>query len=158
MSRKEIRPEDLTVVIDTREKRPLVFSKMKTIRKSLPTGDYSILGLEKHICVERKSLPDLLMCVGRERKRFDEEMQRMLAYEARAIIVEAPKVDCIQGTERSKVHPNAVEGSLIGWNGQIHIEFAANPTQAARYVSWFLWVHAKRRWEESKFLLKGLGL
>jgi DNA excision repair protein ERCC-4 len=103
-------------------------------------------------------LPDLIMCIGRERNRFDEELHRMLAYEARVVVVEAPKSACLLGTPRSKVHPNAIEGSLIGWNGQIHIEFVENPTQAARYVSWFLWVHTKRRWQESKFLLKGMEI
>lgn len=151
-----LKPEDLTVIIDSREKTPLHFSKMKTKIDKLPTGDYSIMGLEKFICVERKSLSDLQQCVGRERRRFDDELHRMLAYEARAIVVEASKDQCLFGNPRCKLHPNAIEGSLIGWNGQIHIEFALNPTQASRYVGWFLWVHAKRRWNESKSFIDNM--
>ena len=151
-----LKPEHLTVVIDTREKAPLVFSKLKTMPGTLKTGDYSVLGLEKKICVERKSISDLLMCVGRERERFDEELHRMLAYEARCIVVEGTRASCIAGTPRSKLHPNAIEGSLIGWEGKIHIEFAETPTQAARYVGWFLWLHAKRRYAELAEFRKGM--
>lgn len=141
------------MVIDTREQKPLAFGKMKTCSGTLPTGDYSIKGLEKVICVERKSLSDFLSCVGAQRKRFDQEIQRMRGYEARCIVVEAPKSSVLHGDGRCKVHPHAVEGSIVGWNGQIHIEFAMGREAAAKYVAWFLWLHAKRRFEEIKGML-----
>lgn len=55
---------------------------------TLATGDYSLLGLESHVCIERKSREDFLGCVGRERERFDREIQRMLAYPVRVLLVE----------------------------------------------------------------------
>lgn len=99
-------------------------------------------------------MSDLLGCVGAQRRRFDEEIQRMHAFEARCIVIEASKSACLHGDGRSKVHPHAVEGSLIGWNGQIHIEFCRSPQEASRYVEWFLWVHAKRRFNEMKEVFK----
>ncbi len=155
MSQKGLLPEDVTVIIDTREQTPLHFPKMKTIVKTLPTGDYSIQGLEKYIVVERKNLSDLLGCVGRYRERFDAELQRLLAYDARALVIEATKAQCIAGNGRSKVHPKAVEGSLNAWSRHIHIEYCEDAIAASRYVSWFLWLYAKKRYEENKFLLKG---
>ena len=57
-----IDPDNLTVIVDTREQLPLELS-MCTIRGTLPTGDYSILGFEEYVVVERKSLPDLIGCM-----------------------------------------------------------------------------------------------
>lgn len=152
-----LRPEDITVVIDTREKTPLKFPPgIKTVVKGLVTGDYSVLGLEKFIAVERKNLADLLACVGSDRRRFDEELHRLMAFDARAVVVEASRGHVLMGNGRSRVDPKAVEGSLVAWSGKIHFEFASNPEQAARYVAWFLWLHARRRYDEVKPFLKSL--
>ncbi|NQU21949.1 MAG: hypothetical protein HQ567_11755 [Candidatus Nealsonbacteria bacterium] len=67
----ELKPETITAVIDTREQTPLDLSPLQTIPGTLATGDYSVRGLEHVVAVERKSLPDLLGCIGRDRSRFD---------------------------------------------------------------------------------------
>ena len=85
----EFRPEQVTAVIDTREQSPLDLSPLTTIRKTLVTGDYSVLGLESIVAIERKSLTDLVACTGVERGRFEREVKRLLAYPVRALVVEA---------------------------------------------------------------------
>ena len=53
------------IVIDTREHCPLPFSRLATIRATLQSGDYSVLGVEHAFAVERKSVADLVgCCVG----------------------------------------------------------------------------------------------
>ena len=86
---------------------------------TLTTGDYSVKGLETIIAVERKSLPDLLGCIGQQRERFDREVQRLLAYPCRAVIIECSWADLEQGEWRSQVTPAAAIGSVLGWIAQV---------------------------------------
>lgn len=52
-------PFSLTVVIDTREQAPFAFtSSVAVVRAPLAAGDYSILGYEHLVAVERKSHAD----------------------------------------------------------------------------------------------------
>lgn len=104
-----------TIIMDSREQLAWEFPNLPSERAGLDTGDYSVKGLEYLICLERKSLDDLLGCVGRERERFERELARMRGYRFRLVIVEASAADLAAGGWRSKVHPNAVTGSLIAW-------------------------------------------
>lgn len=147
-ARKELRAEDVTVVQDTREQTPWALS-LTTVVGTLPTGDYSILGLEHQIVLERKSLNDLLGCVGGERERFEREMQRLLAYPSRALIVEASWADIERGGWRQKVHPQSVMGSLIGWIAfGVPVVMAGSRELAQQFASRFLFIAARRRWRE----------
>jgi hypothetical protein len=53
-----------TILIDTREQRPFRFTRyeVQTVRQFLPSGDYSVGGLEDRIAIERKGPGDLLNC------------------------------------------------------------------------------------------------
>lgn len=124
MPRKELQLEDLTFLIDSREQRPLEFTygpadALKEVRTeicTLDTGDYSVKGLEKRfISIERKSLDDLVQCVGSERERFEREIYRLLAFPCRLIVVEASWDEIMIGQWRSKVSPRSVIGSVQGW-------------------------------------------
>jgi ERCC4-type nuclease len=104
-----------TALIDTREQTPLDLSPFKVKKETLDTGDYSIQGLTEYIRIERKSLQDLVMCVGRERKRFEKEISRLKAYETRAVVVEARWEDLVKGKWRGNVTSAQVIGSVLGW-------------------------------------------
>lgn len=158
MARKELLPTDVTAIIDTREQLPLTLS-LPTMSGTLITGDYSILGLEHCIAVERKSLDDLVMCVGVERDRFDREMQRILAYPARAVVVEATWQQITDGGWRSRVTPQAAMGSLLGWIAAgVPIVMAGDREMAAKMVSRILFIAARRRWREAQALVGSLKL
>ena len=111
----DIDPAALTAICDTREQLPLDLSPLKTIRGTLRTGDYSVQGLEQQICVERKSLSDLLGCMGGGRERFEHELQRMLAYPTRAVVVESTWGELEDGNWQSKITPASALGSVLGW-------------------------------------------
>ena len=85
----QLQPEQVLALIDTREQLPLDLSPLQTGSATLATGDYSVKGLENIVAVERKSEGDLLGCVGRERERFEREVQRLLAYPVRCLVVES---------------------------------------------------------------------
>lgn len=108
-------PGSVTAIVDSREQLPLDLAPLRTESATLTTGDYSLKGLEHHVCIERKSLDDLLGCVGRDRERFERELQRMLAYPVRVLLVESTWADIELGQWRSKVTSSQVMGSLIGW-------------------------------------------
>jgi len=154
----EPKPEDLVALIDHREKIALDLSPLQMEFASLPTGDYTVQGLEDIVSIERKSLPDLLMCVGRERVRFDKEMQRILAYPVRALVVESTWEEIERGEWRSKVSPAAVIGSLLGWQAKgVPVLLAGDHERAGRFVSRMLFIAARRRWREARELVKGAG-
>ena len=119
------------VIVDSREQHAWQFENLPSEPGSLTTGDYSIRGLEHLVAVERKSLDDLLGCVGTDRARFKRELQRLRAYRFRALIVEASHEDIQRGQWRSKVHPNAVAGSLAGWMAQYSLPVMLVGTHAA---------------------------
>src|SRR6185295_15323074 len=98
-------------LIDPREQNPWTLSPLQTRSATLPTGDYSVAGLENVIAIEHKSLSDLLGCIGGERERFDREVVRLLGYPVLALIVEASWADVERGDWRSQVKPSAVVGS-----------------------------------------------
>lgn len=158
-ARKEIRPEDLTVIVDSREQLPWDFGPMKCERGTLPTADYSILGLEHQIAVERKSLPDLLGCIGGGRERFERELQRLLAYPARALIVESTWAEIERGDWRQQVDRNAALGSLIGWCAMgIPVIMAGHREAAQQFAARFLFIAARRRWRELLVFCDGLKI
>ena len=153
----DIQPEQVTAVVDTREKLPLVLTPLQTEAGTLATGDYSVRGLENVVAVERKSLGDLLSCVGQHRERFDREVQRLLAYPVRALVVEASWQDIEAGEWQSKVTPAAALGSCLGWVAAgLPVVMAGNHVRAGRYVSRLLLIAARRRWRECRALARGI--
>ncbi len=133
------------IVVDSREQAPLVFANLPSEVGTLDTGDYSVRGLEHVIAVERKSLPDLLACVGRERDRFKRELQRMRAYRFRLLIVEADAATLERGQWRSEVTSAMVLGSLAAWTGQygLPVWLAGNHDAAGRFVERYLFQAAR---------------
>lgn len=142
-------PESVTAIIDSREQQPLDLQPLRTEAGTLSTGDYSAKGLEHVVRIERKSLSDLVGCVGRERERFDREVQRLLAYQVRVLLVEASWADIEAGDWRGKVTPEAVTGSLLGWIASgLQVELVGDHYRAGRFASRILFTVARRRWRE----------
>lgn len=110
------------VIVDTREGAPFTFQSFPnwiggTVRGTLRTGDYTIQGMETLLCLERKSLEDLIGTLLHRRRQFIDECERMLEYPCRAILVEASYEEINTPYlpplgEYSAAHPNAISGSL----------------------------------------------
>lgn len=127
------------IVVDSREQHPFDFDG-PTQLGTLDTGDYSVAGLEHLIAVERKSLDDLLMCIGRERDRFKRELQRLRAYRFRMLVIEATAQELSAGEWRGKLQPAHVLGSLAAWTAQfgLPVWLAGNHAEAGRFVERYL--------------------
>lgn len=153
----ELAPEDIVVTVDTREQWPLDVAPLRTITATLSTGDYSVRGLEHVIAVERKSLDDLLSCVGQERDRFDREVMRLLAYPVRCLVVESTWAALEAGEWRSKVTAQAAIGSVLGWIAAgLPVVMAGDHTRAGIYVGRLCFIAARRRWREARELVRGI--
>jgi DNA excision repair protein ERCC-4 len=154
----ELPIETLTAIQDSREQNPLDLTPLRVEVGTLATGDYSIKGLEHVIAVERKSAEDMLGCIGRERERFDREIQRLLAYPTRAIVVEAGWQFFERGEWRGQVTTNAAIGSLLGWIAAgVPIVMAYDHERAGRFVSRMLFTAARRRWREARALVASIA-
>jgi len=142
--RKKLEASDITAVIDNREQRPWGLAPLKTIKGTLTTGDYSVLGLEHEIAIERKSLDDLLGCIGQRRDEFDRCIKRMLAYPVRAVIVEASWFQLEQGGWRSHITTAAAMGSVCGWIAAgIPFVFAGDAEKASIAAARILFIAAR---------------
>jgi ERCC4-type nuclease len=110
------------VLIDTREKEPFALHVNHPNwirgerRKTLKTGDYTVEGMESLLCLERKSLADLVACTVTYRRRFLASCARLARFRWKAILIEATLEDIKGGFGAfaipSEVHPNAVCGTL----------------------------------------------
>lgn len=142
-------PSHVTIIVDTREQLPLDLTPLQNAPGTLETGDYAIRGLEHLARVERKSLEDLIACVGRERDRFEREVQRLLAFPVRVLVVESTWAEIEMGGWRGKVVPEQVIGSLLGWQAQgVSIHMVGNHQRAGLHVARLLYTIARRRYEE----------
>ncbi|OHB70482.1 MAG: hypothetical protein A2V70_06225 [Planctomycetes bacterium RBG_13_63_9] len=152
----ELRPGQVVAVADSREQMPLDLSPLQMVPGTLATGDYSVRGLENIVAVERKGLSDLLGCVGTERARFDREVQRLLAYPVRCLVIESSWSEIEAAGWRSRVTPASALGSLLGWIALgLPIIMAGDHEWAGRYVSRLLFIAARRRWRELRALGNG---
>jgi DNA excision repair protein ERCC-4 len=142
-------PPGFTAIIDTREKLPYVL-KIKDIEipqrvGTLKTGDYSIEGFEDQVGIERKSVIDLLGCVGKHRARFEREITRLEGMKVKALVVEGSWRLIENGNLMTRVHPNAAVGSLLSWVSRgIPVLMLENRERASEYVSRLL-IHAYKR-------------
>jgi len=112
-----------------------LFPGYKTIIKKLNAGDYSIENYEHKIAIERKELSDLYGTIGKGRKRFVKELERLQSYEYKAIIIEASLLDVVQYKDKFnnrqvkiamlnkyyaptilKMSPSSVINSLLVWS------------------------------------------
>jgi len=110
------------VLVDTRERKPfpLHMNHPNWIegerRVALKTGDYTVMGMENLLALERKSLADLVACTVTYRRPFLAACGRLARFRWKAILIEATYEDIKGGFESfaipSEVHPNAVCGTL----------------------------------------------
>ena len=118
--------ERFTVVIDTRKQAPFSFQKIRAdsdqkfrplvipaIVQTLKTGDYSILGLEDWVTVERKSHDDLYGTLINGIERFEQELERMRKFAHAAIVVETDWLGILKAPEFSGVDPKSISRQII---------------------------------------------
>ena len=81
------------IIRDTREKNGWSFDFYEScgeiIDQGLKTGDYTAQGLEEHLVIERKATTaELALNLGKKRKQFEAELERMKEFRWAYIICE----------------------------------------------------------------------
>jgi hypothetical protein len=89
-----------TVIKDTREQDGWFFSPYDKCEgmevDTLHTGDYTLKGFEEVVCVERKaSVSEIAMNLGKKKKAFYNEMERMKSFHFRYLLLEFSALDVI---------------------------------------------------------------
>jgi len=133
---------EITIITDSREQTPLIFTNFPTVTAGLPTGDYSIAGLEDDFCIERKSLSDLYGSLTSGRDRFMRELQRMRAYQFRRLLIIGSEYEIEQGSSRAKgINPKSILHSLHAIEARgVPVVFASSPAKAAVLIErWAFW-------------------
>ena len=150
----------LTLVVDTREQRPFQFPSKSIIRKKeiiiktvplgLKAGDYSVLGLQDQISIERKSMIDLFGTAGGGRDRFERELERLAELEYAAIVIEGTWEDIARRPPaRSDMTSKSVIRSLLAWSQRygIHV-FAVGPRPLAARLTYIM---LERFWRDKVY-------
>ena len=127
------------IAIDTREQRPLEFEWLSE-RVTLATGDYSIIGYEDQIAIERKSLTDLDSTVIHNRDRFERELERFRSIPFKCIVVESDMRKLFLKSRRGQAHPMSIIGLCLAYQIDYDIPFLFSSTReiAAKVVLSFL--------------------
>jgi DNA excision repair protein ERCC-4 len=103
--------DDPVFVVDSREQKP--YRLEPAIIQALPTGDYSIAGLEDQVAIERKSLDDLVQSLSRERDRFTRELERGASMPYFALVIEGTLEDLAAGRYQSKMSVKSAVQSVF---------------------------------------------
>lgn len=151
------------IVVDTREQAGYTFAGLKsdavdgghvmtvrTERRTLKSGDYSLSGFETRVAVERKSLADLFGTIGQGRDRFERELERLNAFDFAVVMVEStwPEILASPPTH-SKLNPRTVSRSVIAWQQRytkVHWFLAGNRRMAEGFTLRIL----ERFWKEAQ--------
>ncbi len=101
-----------TVIKDTREQEGYTFEKFNgrytscegMVVRKLDTGDYTLVGLEDKLCIERKgSISELAINLGKDKRRFMDEIKRMKDFPFKFIILEFTLEDVMDFPESSNI-------------------------------------------------------
>ena len=146
---KNFQMADVTAITDTREQLPFVLEPMQVETGTLQFGDYSVKGLETQLSIERKSLSDFVTCCGRERERFQRELNALRGYPTSAIIIESDWQTIEAGDWRSKITPASVMGSITSWISQGHcIILGGNRVMSQKICRSILFHTPRRHWRQ----------
>lgn len=100
---------------DSREQRPYEFKSPSEVG-TVPVGDYSIMGLEDQVAIERKELGDLINCLSHDRERFERELFKGRSLDYFCLVIEASLSDMANGHYRSDMSSKSAVQSLLAFS------------------------------------------
>ena len=134
----------LKVVIDTREQLPYRFApaRVEVTRAGLASGDYSLLGFEARVAVERKTVDDFVGSITVGRERFLRELDRLRKYECAAVVIEGSLADLHEHRYRSL----ATTASVLGTAWALHCRYVPLVFAGSRELGVLATEGILRRW------------
>lgn len=141
-----LRPELVRIIQDSREQTPFCLDPHPVEIDSLASGDYVLAAAIDYAVIERKTVPDLLSCLGHGRNRFESVLLRVGAFPRAVVLVEGTYKEFLEDT-RSKIKPEARAGSIAAWSGRYcGFFFAGHRLYAEDYAKRFLMCAARELW------------
>lgn len=151
-----------TILYDTREQAPWTFANIVIEKRlwvaprkltTLNPGDYSIEGMERLLCVERKSSADFVGSVTAGAGRFKREHERMAELVAAGafacVVIEgclAAMCDELEAEAGRRVTPEMLLGVTASWPARYGVHwFFAGDRRRAELLAFRLMV---KRWVE----------
>tara|TARA_R110000803_G_scaffold25281_2_gene60364 strand:+ start:3683 stop:4081 length:399 start_codon:yes stop_codon:yes gene_type:complete len=101
----------------------------------MSTGDYSIVGYEDEIAIERKELGDLYGCMGHDRTRFGKQILRLSKYNYSVMMIESSWENLLKGHSHSRLNPYTIYNTVISWSQKypnIHWHFWESKQKCAQ--------------------------
>jgi ERCC4-type nuclease len=148
-------PDGFCILVDTQEwtknHNGYKFDDLKidTIYRNLGHhgADYSILGFEHDIRIERKSQEDFYGSIGYGRERFDKTIEELKKLEFAGLVIEAAEEDLLHPElTYSNISANSVYGTLISYeiNG-IHVYCGTRENCRYKMINWLLKFYKEKR-------------
>lgn len=145
-------PEDMKILIDTREQRPLNFSN--GVSHKLDFGDYAAAG--EHFSptfVDRKSEDDFRSTFGRDHERFRREMDRCVKFDSYMFVVVESTLAQVEINNRSNPFRSNlafvwhnVRDMIAKYPNNLQFIFAHNRAGAKKIIPKILY-HGKTLWD-----------
>ena len=146
-------PEWFSVVIDTREQLPYVFSGISTVTHKLDAGDYSVSGYESEISIERKSVSDFYGSITRGRERFKSMLKRLHGYRFKGIVIEEKEDDVLcPEMFGSGIHRNSIYASIISFEVRygVHMYYGDHNECENKILNWLIYFYNMRKKEKKE--------
>lgn len=140
----------MKILQDKREQAPFSFDGkgydgVVVLEATLQTGDYSLVGLNHRVAVERKSLPDLIGSISHGRDRFERELHRARGLDSFMVVVEAPFSSVTTGAYRSRMNPKAATQTIFSFMARFRVSFHfAQNREWAEYATYNFLRHYAR--------------
>jgi len=141
----------MKIITDSREQNPYLFagekySGVEVQTGTLTTGDYSLVGLECRVAIERKSLADFIGSISSGRDRFERELTRARGLDAFLVVIESPFSELVAGKYRSKMNPKAATQTVYSFMARYRATFHfAQNRQWAEYTTYNFLRHYARQ-------------
>jgi hypothetical protein len=123
------------LLVDSHEQQPYEFRGLVriagTTRKSLAAGDYAIAEAPDLLCIERKRVEELHATVGNpsDRLRLLQDLEGILAFPHRVIVVEGNLQQGIAGGRLGQYHKNALMDVLDAMTARYGIQTIFSETR-----------------------------
>ena len=142
-----------SILCDSREKKPFTFasdrfsSHNNTIVTKLDQGDYSLVGYENIVCIERKASVEEIysnLSSNEPRERFYREMERLSSIKYPFLVLAVDADQIMTGCEFSKASPIMIMSMLLG----ICMKYKINVIFAGRSAEFITYKILEKVWKE----------
>lgn len=129
----------MTICVDTREQLPYKLKNIPYISEKLDFGDYSIVGMENMISIERKMQDDFYGTITNGRERFKKELNRMQEAEFKGLLIECEECQLMTPElSYSNIKINSIYGSIISFEIRygLHVYYGSRADCEQKLINW----------------------